>query len=51
MKESEMKVILDIIDDLINYFEIINNQTLIAKIYGVFTIKTNLFDTIRVLIM
>ena len=51
MKNSERKVILDLVDDLINYYEVINNQSLIAKIYGVFTIKTNIFSTINVLIM
>ena len=51
MKHSELKVILNIVDDLINYYEIINNKSLLAKIYGVFTIKTNLFNTIHVLLM
>ena len=51
MKSSEKKVILDILDDLINYYQVVNNQSLIAKIYGVFTIKTNIFNTIHVLIM
>ena len=51
MKGSEKKVILDILDDLINYYQAVNNQSLIAKIYGVFTIKTNIFNTIHVLIM
>jgi hypothetical protein len=51
MKSSEKKVILEILNDIVNYFQVVNNQTLLAKIYGVFTIKTNIFDTIHVLIM
>lgn len=51
MKDSELKLMLEIIDDQINYYKAVNNQSLIAKIYGVFTIKTNVFNTIHVLIM
>ena len=42
---------LKILDDMIDHFELVKNKSLIAKIYGVFTIKTNVFDTIHVLLM
>jgi hypothetical protein len=51
MKNSEKNVILGIVDNLIEYYEVVNNQSLIGKIYGVYTIKTNIFSTIHVLIM
>lgn len=51
MKSSEKKVLLTILDDLIEYYKAVNNKSLLAKIYGVFTIKTSKFDTIHVLIM
>ena len=51
MKSSEKKVILEILDDLIKYYQSVENKSLIAKIYGVFTLKTNIFNTIDVLIM
>ena len=42
---------LEILDDLIEYYQSVDNKSLIAKIYGIFTIKTNKFNTIHVMIM
>lgn len=35
----------------VSYFKQHNNQTFIAKIYGVFTIKSNIFNNLNVMIM
>ena len=39
------------LDDFINYLELNNNESLIAKIYGVFTIKSNVFKAVDIMIM
>lgn len=39
------------LDDLINYLEVYNNESLLARIYGVFTIKTFAFAPVDVIIM
>lgn len=38
LRGSEKKVLLGMLDDLIKYFEYNNNESLLARIYGVFTI-------------
>jgi len=42
---------LSILDDLIIYFKQTNNNSLLARIYGIFTITTNVFKEIDVMIM
>jgi len=39
------------LDDFIAHLKKTKNQSLIARIYGVYTIKTNLFATLDVIIM
>jgi hypothetical protein len=39
------------LDNFIEYLELRNNKSLIAKIYGVFTIKSNVFKSVDVMIM
>lgn len=43
MNSKERKLLLGMLDDMIEHYKATNNQSLIARIYGVFTIKTNLF--------
>jgi len=42
---------VSIVDEMITHFKWTDNQSLIAKIYGVYTIETNVFDTIHILLM
>ena len=51
MRGSEKQVLLNMLDDMIKHFEECENQSLLARIYGVFTIKTNVFKKVDVLIM
>ena len=51
-RRQEKDIILNMIDDLIFHFKIrTNNKSLLSRIYGVFTIKTNLFNDITVIMM
>ena len=38
LRGSEKKLLLDMLDDLIAHFKKTNNESLLARIYGVFTI-------------
>ena len=51
MRGSEKKVLLNMLDDLVNHYHETNNLSLLARIYGIFTIKTNKFASVDVLIM
>lgn len=51
INKKEKKILLKMLDDLIEHFEMTDNKSLIARIYGVFTIKTNLFANLDVMIM
>ena len=39
------------LENFIKYLELNGNKSLIAKIYGVFTIKSNVFKSVDVMIM
>lgn len=51
MRGTEKKVLLSMLDDLILHFEKTDNRSLLARIYGLFTIKTNVFKSVNVIIM
>ena len=51
MRGTEKAVLLNILDDLIKHFELTGNKSLLARIYGMFTIKTNVFHSVDVIIM
>lgn len=51
INKKEKDILLKMLDDLINHFEITGNKSLIARIYGIFSIKTNLFANLDVMIM
>lgn len=51
MRGSEKRVLLGMLDDLILHFKKTNNESLLAKIYGVFTINTNVFKSVDVIVM
>ena len=43
LRGSEKRVLLDMLDDLIAYHTNTYNESLLARIYGVFTIVTQVF--------
>lgn len=51
INKKEMQLLLKMLDNLIEHFKMTDNKSLIARIYGVFTIKTNLFASLDVMIM
>ena len=51
MSKKEMKLMISMLDDYVNHFEITNNKSFLMKIYGIFTIKTNLFEEINIILM
>ena len=48
---QERKTLLGMLQNFIEYLELNENKSLIAKIYGVFTIKSNVFKSVDVMIM
>lgn len=47
ISSSEKKVLLNLLDDLIQHLEQTTlNKSLLARIYGIFTIKTEYFDPV-----
>jgi len=51
IEKSEIEVLLGMLDDMIKHFEDTNNQSLLARIYGVFTIKTDYFHALNIIII
>jgi hypothetical protein len=42
---------LSMLDDYVKHIKSLGNKSLIARIYGIFSIKTNQFATLDVMIM
>ena len=51
LRGNEKATIFRIIDDLIKHVKKSKNKTLLAKIYGLYTIKTNVFADLEVIVM
>lgn len=51
LRGKEKKNILNMLDDYIEHIKFTENKSLLARIYGVFTIKTNYFTPLDVIIM
>ena len=51
MTSAEKKTLLSKLPQFIKHFTLSENKTFIAKIYGVYTIKSNIFDDLHVMIM
>lgn len=51
MSKQERIIFLNMLDDLIKYLTENNNQSLLARIYGIYTFKTNVFKPMDVLVM
>jgi hypothetical protein len=51
MKSSELEVMLEILDDYIGHVKELDNKSLLARIYGLFTFKTSHFPDIHIMVM
>jgi 1-phosphatidylinositol-4-phosphate 5-kinase len=51
LKGREKKILIDFLDDYIDHIEKTNNKSLLARIYGIFTVKTNYFDPLDIIVM
>jgi len=47
----EMRVLLRMLDPMIEHLRSTDNKSLIARIYGIYTIKTDIFNNINIVIM
>ena len=51
LQGKEKMELLNMLDNMIEHFEDTRNKSLLARIYGVFTIKTSVFDDLDIVIM
>ena len=51
LKGNEKDALLEMLEDFIKHIKITNGNTLLAKVYGVYTIKTNVFDPLDIILM
>ena len=51
LKVAEKRILLNMLDDYIDHIEKTNNKSLLARIYGIFTVKTNYFDPLDIIVM
>ena len=51
MRGSEKTNLLNMLDSFITHISQTDNKSLISRIYGVFTIETNIFAPIDIIIM
>lgn len=51
LRGSEKGILLNLLDDYIAHIKSTRNRSLLARIYGVFTFKTNAFDPMDIMIM
>jgi hypothetical protein len=51
LKSNEKNVLLNMLDSYIEHIIATKNASILARIYGIFTIKTNYFDDLDVIIM
>jgi len=51
LRGNERKILLNMLDSFIKYLKDVGNQSLIAKIYGVYTVKTNVYSSCDFIVM
>jgi 1-phosphatidylinositol-4-phosphate 5-kinase len=51
LTRSERDLFLNMLDKYINHLEATHNESLLARIYGIFTIKTNFFHELDIMVM
>lgn len=49
--ESETKQLFNMLDDLLAHFRETKNQSMLARIYGVYTLKTNIYVPVNLMVM
>ena len=51
LRGEEKNILIDMLDDFIEHIIKTDNKSLLMRIYGIFTIKTNRFAPIDVIVM
>ena len=51
LRGKESKILLNMLDDLILHYQETKNSSLLARIYGLYSIKTNIFGPLEVIVM
>lgn len=51
LKGNEKSILLGILDGYIEHIKSTDNKSLLARIYGIFTIKTNYFTEMDIIVM
>ena len=51
MSSGEKKKMLKMVDAYVQHIDNSKNKSLLARIYGIFEIKTNYFDSVNIMIM
>ena len=51
VRPSEVKKLTKIVDSMISHIKFADNKSLLARIYGLFTIKTNVFGSVSIILM
>lgn len=51
LQGNEKKLLLRMLDSYIDHIKSTNNQSLLARIYGVFSVKSNYFDSVDIMVM
>lgn len=51
LNTEEVKLLALILPDYLKHIEEMENQSMLARIYGIFTIKTNYFVPLNVMVM
>ena len=49
MRGTEKQVLFNMLPDMVKHLK--ENKSLLAKIYGVYTIKTNVFESVDIIVM
>lgn len=51
MNNEEKQLMLKMLDAYVEHIKSTNNQSMLARIYGIFSISTNYFSTVHIMIM
>jgi len=51
MRGTEKKVLLGMLGDLVEHFKATENKSLLARIYGVYTVKSDVFESVDIIVM
>jgi 1-phosphatidylinositol-4-phosphate 5-kinase len=51
LQGNDKKVMLKILDSYIEHLKSTDNKSLIARVYGIYTIETNYFDPVDIIVM